>query len=307
MSARQSLFVEVVLPELLKRATAEVGGDIAKVGQTLMTQYAKQQDMQQDNAFQISASKLEGAYATSYEQAKHEANPDGSNFDEKLQEIVAPQVQDILANGPTSGPYADKLSTANEVIKNKVGSRAQIEKISMLEQYNANGAAQIGDTFADSVRENPSPEMIDNRTKTYNDYLDDKVNKGIFTPETRDKLMQNFNGKLGMSYVEGLANRGSYGQAVNTLRANQTDPSMMTNLEPAQAKSLGLITQKEADQLTTEGKTYDLPVLTQKDGARLSPALVQAMNAIDPLKKSGLIDQMKNKAEAAELFKVIGT
>lgn len=382
---------------IAEAATAEVGGDIAKLGQTLMTQYSKQQDMQNDNAFQISASKLEGAYATSYEQAKHESNPDGSDFEDKLQQIVAPHVQDILANGPADGPYADKLATANEVIQNKIGARAKIEKISMLEQYNANGASQIGDTFADSVRENPSGAMIDNRTKTYNDYLDDKVNKGIFTPETRDKLMQNFSSKLGMSYVEGLANQGSYGQAVNALRANQkvtelptdglTEPGnidiqnrphvknadgsistvrsmgvnvdgqevliptvsedgrimsnqeaidqykktgrhlgkfdsaeastnyaqalhnqqadlLQTQLDPDEAKQLGLITTKEADQLRSQGQTYNLPTLTQKDGVKLSPAMVQAMSAIDPLKKNALIDQMKNKADAANSLKL---
>lgn len=285
-------------------ATAEVGGDIQKLGVSLMQHYQKQQDMQQSNQYEIGASQIEMASTQSYEEAKRTAKPDGSDFNDVYNKLLDPKIEDIKSNGPQTGAYADKLATTAEVVRNHMNARGTVEAASMLEKQNAQDVGTIGDTFADSVRENPTPEMVDLRTKSYGDYLDDKVNKGIFTADTKQKLMSGFSEKLGISYVEGLANKGSYGQAVNALRANQPDPTMMTKLDPDQAHSLGLITQKEADQLRDSGSTYDIPVLQKKDGSQLSPAGVNAINSIDPLKKNALIDQFKGKAEAANSLRL---
>lgn len=283
---------------------ADVGGAIAKFGQVVMQHYEKQQDMAQSNSYELAATRVEAAYSTAYDQAKKQSAPDGSDFVQKFNDISTPMVEEAKKGGPTQGAYVDKLNTTQEVMRTKIQARAIVEGASMLEQHNADGAIKIGDAFADSVTQNPTADMVASRKQSYGSYLDDKVTKGIFDPKTREKLERTFDEKLGLSYIQGLAIKGSYGQAVNALKANQQDPSFTTKLNPDDAKAAGLIDSTEAQELKSKGQTYDIPTLTKSDGAKLTPELSAALGAIDPVRKGNLIMQLKNKAEGESALRV---
>ncbi len=283
---------------------ADLGGNIAKLGGALIQHAQRQEDMSQSNAFEISKAQLQANYMTSMAEAEKQASPDGSDMVQKFNEISGPNTDKIKANGPTSKEYADRLAAVDEAMRTEMGAHATVTGLSMQEKSNMDGAIKIADTHADSVRANPSPAMVGIAKNSYGQYLDGLVQKGVFTPDHRTKLMNGFDEKLGLSAIEGMAIQGKYGEAVNYLNANQGDASLVNKLDPDQAKSIGLIDSKEAEQLKSQGKTYDIPILTKKDGAQLTPEMTAAMSAIDPLKKASMIEQMKGKAQAAGDLKV---
>lgn len=283
---------------------AGLGATIASVGQSLIQHAQRQQDMAESNSFEISAAKIRASYTTSFARAEKEAAPDGSDFVQKFNDISAPQVEEIKSQGPTSRQYVDRLNAVNEGMHVEMQSHATVKSISMLESYNVNGAEKVSDTFADSIRQNPDPAMVDANNKMYGQYLDEKVQKNIFSPAHREKLWNTFQEKQGLSYLYGLEERGQYGKALNYLTANAKDPTLTNQLDPDDAYDLRLIDKKEATALKGQGKTYDVPVLTAHDGAQLTPSMAATMNAIDPLKKAAMIDGFKGKAEAANNLKL---
>lgn len=279
-------------------AQANLGGDISKLGVAIMQHQQKQEDMAQSNSFQISSAKVQATYQESFAEAQRTASPDGSDIVQKMNDIAGPKLDDIKSNGPSAPEYADRLDAVAQATSAMMSAHAKVAGLSMLEKYNADGADKVSDTYADSVRQNPNPQMVATNTKAFGSYLDERVTKGNFTPQERTKLMNTFNEKQGLSYIDGLSNSGKYGQALNYLTANQQNPDLKTSVDPEQARQLGLIDSKEADMLKSQGKTYDMPALTTKDGAQLTPELTAAMSAIDPLKKAAMIDHLQGKVEA---------
>ncbi len=286
-------------------AQADVGGAISKLGVTVMQHYQRQQEMAQANSYEISASKLEGAYQTSVQEATRQAAPDGSDLQQKFTEISQPLIDEIKANGPTDQNYIDRLNAHDESFRAKViAPHLMLTHGSMLEKYNADGANKIADTFSDSVRQNPVPGMLASRVSNYGTYLDGLTKNNTISEKTATKLKDDFQEKVGLSFIEGLAQTGRHSSAINYLTANQADPSFVSKLDPEQAQQAGLIDGREAQALKAQGKTYDLPVITKSDGVALTPEVTQALNAIDPIKKAGLIDHLKAKADMENNLKI---
>lgn len=285
---------------------ADLGQSIQRMGSTIIDHVQKQDEMAQRNKLEIASSAIEKVHSEGLDYAQRNSQPDGSNINDVFNQYTKPRIDEIQKNlGPDKeSPYADKLSAFTEAATNHAGARLFLTKAAMLETYNQNGAMTVGDTMADSVRENPTPEMLAARVKGLDNYLGDLTGKGIFKPEQAMKLKNGQMEKFGLQMVSGLYERGQYGAALNFLKANQQDDTAVSKMDPRVAVTSGLIDQKEADQLLAQGKTYDQPVLTRKDLVQMTPEMTQAMMAIDPAKKAALIDHMKNKAEAETQLKL---
>lgn len=279
-------------------ASAGLGQDLQKLGGVILQHYDQQEELKQQNALEISSNQLESLYRQSMEVAEKEAASDGSDIGKKFNDHFNPAASEIIKNGPGEKKYADRLQVFEQKVRTQADTNLFIQSGVLLEKHNSDQATVIGNTFANSVREHPEPAMVASRIQNYETYLGGI--KGI-SPKENAKLMNNFMGDIGISFVQGLIEKGQPGAALNYLRANQPNEAdgkpISIKLDPNEAQKLGFIHAGEKDALLEQGKTYDIPALTKGDGARLTPQLTAAMNAIDPQKKFQYIEHVKNKAE----------
>jgi hypothetical protein len=279
-----------------EKAQGDFFGQVANFAGAVNDAYTRQRNAEAELKENQAQSSISDAALVAREKAKKAANEDGSNYREIFQKEFDNATKDVYKPLDGFSQTTERVKQFQNQVAGHVGAQIEVESLGMLEKTNYKRASDLADQSADRIRGNPNESMVAAEVKSYGSMIDSLVANNTVSATNGEKARQYFYNKVAEGYVDGLGNQGSYSKGLNALKANQEDPNLKTMIEPAEAKRLGFITQKEADQLTQGGKTYDLPVMTKGSKVRLSPEMSAVMNSMDPLRKDQLIDHYKNKA-----------
>jgi hypothetical protein len=281
-------------------AAANFTKAVAQVGE----HFQRQQDMEDRIQSEVYSNRVKDGYMLAKDKAQRESAQDGSDFLDKFDKNVAEMEPDIY-NGIEKYPGAKNgVQKYAQMAYNSVKTSIVIDSAKMKEADNYNQMEGLADKSADRVRGNPKPEMVEAELKSYGNMLDDLVVKGTMTPKNRIKIMDAYKSKIAGQYIEGLSQTSQYNSALKTLQANQENPDLFTNIEPAKARELGFIDSTKQKEMEASGQTYNVPVLTKAGKNQLAPALTEVMNGMDAKTKGNLIDSLRGKALAEGALKL---
>jgi hypothetical protein len=310
---QQSVGMEVKNPVPIARpesagiadmAKSDMYAQFGKAAYAIADHVQKQQDMEDKLQAEVYVNKVKDNMMLAKDQALRNSSEDGSDYLENFNKIVSSTQGDTLKGIEDYPGAQDQVDVYQKVAMNTMQTQIKMEQAKLLEASNYKTMEGLADKSADRIRQNPTPGMVEAETKTYGSMLDSFVQNGSMTPKNRVKVGQAYNSKMAQQYVEGLAEKGQYTDAMSALQANQENPDLFTKLDPADAKSLGFIDSTRQSELESKGQTYDVPVMTNKGKNQLTPQLSEIMNGMDPKTKSHYIDAIKNKALAEGAMKL---
>jgi hypothetical protein len=275
------------------RGIAQLGAGLEGLGDSV---YKEEQNIQKqaDHVSQMEGENdLQNAYKVATDQAVRSAKPDGSDLQDKFNEAFTPAHDSIMGRYADNPVVAEGMSSFGKRLNSDANTNLFITKNQMLEKNNYDRMETVMNSAGDRIRETPNEMMLGAETKTFNAQMD--AMSGTMKPENVAKIKAAFYKTAGQQFIEGLSEKQQFGKALNVLRANQEDPNNFQKMTPDQALGLGFVTKAEAQALTDEGKTYDLPVLTKGQKVQLSPEISQVLKEMDPQDKARWIDHLQAK------------
>jgi hypothetical protein len=279
-------------------AIAAFGKGVEKAGAEYM-QFQKQQEaFAEQNKSDEFANEVHNVSLKAHEYAKTNSSEDGADFGDKFYEAAQPAYDEAMNKYAGNNPrLREKFSSYLNRVKSDADTSIAINSGAMMEEHNYKTLDKTSVDAANRVMQNPKEEMAVAEIQAFGKSLDAHVAAGNFSAEKADKIRKVHYQRVAMEFVNGLEDKKQPGKALAFLKANQTDANMFTQLDPAQARSIGLIDSREEQALVAKGETYKVPTLSKKDGVKLTPELTEAMNSLDPLDKAHLIDRVSAKLQ----------
>lgn len=277
----------------------EPGNDLAQLGQQFAQLGSQLVERDRTISREEGLSEMRNAAKEAEIYANKSAAKDGSDYGAKFNEYMEPRLSSIK----------DQYAGADPRLNNEFDSyikRAQgdanvmitVRSTAMREQDSFNRVESLQDQSASRIYANSNPNLVQAEIQSNNLFIDDLIKSGGLSPTNAEKLKQAYYDKTSIALIKGLEERQQYGTALGLLTATEGKPgdaNFSTAMDPRQARELGFITSQEAEQLTGEGKMYEIPVLTKGDKKPVSQGEAALMRGMDPLKKIGLIDNIKAK------------
>jgi hypothetical protein len=304
---REGAQLEVGSPVPIAGTTdARIQGEaMASLGSAMADFGAKQLQFDRSLKYQEGSDVIKSTVYEGHNYAKRTAKSDGSDYAQKLNEYTRPKIDQAMnkyaSNDPRLKKQLGSFLTSAYVESN---STAMINSAQMREEDNYRRLEKVGDDAATRQLTNPSEQMLISDLRSLGATVDKAVTSGAMSAENAEKARNVFYEKSAKGYIEGLATQQRYGKALAFLTANQEDPDLFSEIEPQQAKELGLIDSREADGLMSKGEKYKVPVMSNGDKIKLTPEMTAISRSLSPRDRANFIDQMKAKVKEATAIRL---
>jgi hypothetical protein len=283
---------------------AKMWDGLTKVGVAVGEYYDKQAKAEERIQEEEAVNRVRDGIKTAKDEADRESQADGGNYQEVFASKVSERMGDLVGQDDLSPETRKRVYSYGSMAYQDASTQIGIEAAVKKEKTNYARLEGLADQAANRVRENPKEELMGAELKSYGSMLDEIAANGGMSAENAGKAREAFYSKVAAQYIEGLEDRGSYGKALNALKANQADPNLFTAMDPEQAKQLGFIDSREASALAEKGEQYKVPVLTKGANVKLTPELSAVMSGMDPKHKADWIDRLRSKALAESAMKL---
>ena len=285
--------VESARASVSSQALGALGSGVMSFGKKLKQEEDNQANIKRKLTESEKKSSIDAESKVAYAEARNMSAADGSDLDANYKKLVTPKLDKIMSDvaddesrqilgtyvGNTQGAYAANI---------------QIESLQRLQQSNVNKLEQNLNLRADQLRESPTEAMAISQMKIASDDIN-ALEKSNASAEIMNKARKTGLEKLGMQWMEGLYDGGESAKALNLLKANQQDPSLVTELTTDQAVEMGLIDTREKQAMDAKGESYKQPILTSGSKAELGPEVTAIMNAMSPEQKVRQINRFEAK------------
>lgn len=228
--------------------------------------------------------------------AERSSAPDGSNYGEIMKSVAEPKVAELLNQYGSDPRLRKEMESFVGRVRGNLETDATIRQAQMLESHNYGRAEGLLNNSAARIRETTpmGEKSIDNLLTAEMQSFGEVVDAMKLSPENSEKMRKAYLETASSSFIDGLANKQRYGEALKYLQAIPSE-GMSTNLDPKMARELGMIDSREEEALSKAGQTYKVPLLTDKKGRELPPGVARLMSGMPENKKAALIDQMRAK------------
>lgn len=272
-----------------------------RFGVAVADHYEKEKKNEDRIKEEMAANEMQNQFKLAKGKAEQDSMADGSDYKYNFQKEVGQRLPNVYSGLNQDSPESKKrLTEFGKKLLSDFNTSIELESAGKLEKSNYDNMEKLAADAGNRVRENPNEKMISAELQTYGTMLDE-IN---MSDTNKKKAREAFSNTLATQYIEGLEDRGSYGKALNALKANQEDPNLNTELSPQEARSLGFIDGKEASALESKGEQYKVPVMTKGSKVTLTPELSAIMNGMSPKDKANWIDSLKGKALAESAMKL---
>ena len=297
--ATQNAGMQVSSPVPIGSTTgARYDGEVAGQLADQVTEFAGQM-LRADRALKKDegANELTEIHQQSSVYADTHSAPDGSDYAEKMREYAEPRIEQTRSKFGSDPEVSRFLESYNTRVNSDMQTTAYVRSSMMKAKNNAVEIENSQDVKAASLRKTPTPEMLE-ATLTSQSVLHGELAMAIPGLEAQ-KLNQMGAQIIAREYINGMMDRKEYGRALGVLGATQEVADAKTSLSPEQAVSMGLIDPRTAQALAAEGKTYDIPVLSDfQKNIKLTPAETAAINSLELKERDSLINSAKSQLEA---------
>lgn len=275
-------------------ALASFGRGVQAIGTQLVQEQQKQDALDRKLTEDEKANEIESVVKQSTFEAKRLGAADGSDINTKYKEIVGPKIAEVI-DSVGDERTRKNLQSYSSRLDVDANTTLGIESLGRKEEYNFNRIGKIQEQNANQIRETPTEAMAQAKVAQLGADINNIIATGAVGPENAAKLREAGLNTYANQWMEGLATKKQFGKALNLLRANADDPSLVTEMTPAQASQMGLIDPSEQSALESKGETFKLPISTAKNKVKLSPEVTAVMNAMTPKEKARWIDQFDAK------------
>lgn len=276
------------------RAIANLGNSMQKLGNALYQEDKKQREFERRIDEDKNKNEIEGIIKRAANEALKYGAADGSDTESLYKETSGPEINkiiDSIRDEKTRTNVRNYYQAADQSVSVDLGIKS-LEKKS---QYNYAQLEELQNSDANVIRESPSEAVVSAKFLESGNRLNDLVASKAITTENAEKIRKAGLNTYANQWMQGLETSKQYGKALNLLRANADDPSLVTEMTPSQAKEMGLIDPNEQKLLESKGEKYKMPIATAKNKAKLTPEVKAVMDSMTPKEKARWIDQFDAK------------
>jgi hypothetical protein len=285
------------------RALEKVGDQLIGIGVNMYKAEAS------SKASQASV-ELENFYKQARDQAIQTSSADGSDIEQKYNDIVADGAQKIKEK--YSGNVLANTQIENYDNQARTGelSNLQTLKLKKAEAYHSNVIEQVQAAEVNKIYNAKNNfEMkayLSSAIVSNNRLIDEQVQNGVISPTKALELKEGFRGSLADNLLDGMVQRKDFGQALAYVGGVQEDTSLYTEISPDEAKRLGFVTSQEAAQLSGKGESFKVAAMTKKDKmkSKMTPEEAYVMSALPQGKREALRRKLEDKMQVEAHLKL---
>lgn len=271
-------------------ALQNVGQGLMNIGKSLV-----QSDMRitADQA----TNDVRNLVAEGMDTAKRTSAADGSDMQQKFNEHFDSKIGDIR-DKYSGNPFVQRqIENYISNTKNSADTELKLASMKKLDGYNFDRVGQLQKDSTQRIYANPDPNNLKAELTSNTNLINDLEKNGTLSNTAAEKLRNDYYNQMGESLIKGMVLRKQYGRAINLLRANQEVAGSFTTMSPDDAKKYGYITDNESTALKSQGKNFEIPVMTKGDRVKLTPEQSFIMSKLDPNLRESMSQKLQAKME----------
>lgn len=254
--------------------------------------------------------ELESFYKQARIQAEQTSAADGSDIEEKYNDIVAEGSQKIKEKYSGNVLANTQIENYDNQARQGELSNLQALKVKKAEIYHSNVIEQVQAAEVNKIYNAKNNfEMkayLSSAIVSNNRLIDEQVQNGVISPTKALELKEGFRSSLADNLLDGMVQRKDFGQALAYVGGIQEDTSLYTEISPEEAKKLGFVTSQEAAQLADKGEKFKVAAMTKKDKmkSKMTPEEAYVMSALPQSKREALRRKLEDKMQTEATLKL---